>query len=128
MPTYHSSTELTINVRVKGVKHHLVFTPTTLGESFLTVNDTLLERAIEHHPYYGKMFQRMPEKESAPPQTPSDKTKKGDGLTHILFTDFDDAKERLVELTGISRTVLRTPDDIHKYSFDHGIVFDGMPP
>ncbi|MBR5084390.1 MAG: hypothetical protein IKX33_07280 [Prevotella sp.] len=128
MPTYHSSTELTINVRVKGVKHHLVFTPTTLGESFLTVNDTLLERAIEHHPYYGKMFQRMPEKESAPQQTPSDKTKKGDGLTHILFTDFDDAKERLVELTGISRTVLRTPDDIHKYSFDHGIVFDGMPP
>ena len=128
MPTYHSSTELTINVRVKGVKHHLVFTPTTLGESFLTVNDTLLERAIEHHPYYGKMFQRMPEKESAPQQTPSAKTKKGDGLTHILFTDFDDAKERLVELTGISRTVLRTPDDIHKYSFDHGIVFDGMPP
>ena len=128
MPTYHSSTELTINVRVKGVKHHLVFTPTTLGESFLTVNDTLLERAIEHHPYYGKMFQRMPEKESAPQQTPSAKTKKGDGLTHILFTDFDDAKDRLVELTGISRTALRTPADIFEAAKNRNIIFDDMPP
>ena len=61
MPTYHSLTELTINVRVKGVKHHLVFIPTTLGESFLTVSDTDLQKAIEQHPYYGKIFQRMPE-------------------------------------------------------------------
>lgn len=128
MPTYHSPTELTINVRVKGVKHHLVFTPTTLGESFLNVSDPLLQRAIEQHPYYGKMFQRLPEKESTPSQPPPDNAKKGDGLIHIPFTDFDDAKERLVELTGISRTALRTPADLREAATKNGIVFDGMPP
>ena len=128
MPTYHSPTELTINVRVKGVKHHLVFTPTTLGESFLTVSDHLLERAIEHHPYYGKMFQRLPEKEPSPSQPPTDNARKGDGLIHFLFTDFDDAKEYLAQQTGISRTALRTPADLREAATKNGIVIDGMPP
>ena len=128
MPTYHSPTELTINVRVRGVKHHLVFTPTTLGESFLTVSDPLIQRAIEQHPYFGKMFQRMAEKEPTLSQLPRESAKKGDKVTHILFTDFDDAKERLAQMTGVSRTSLRTPQDIHDAAKKHHIVFDNMPP
>lgn len=128
MIIYHSPTELTINVRVKGVKHHLVFTPTTLGESFLTVNDQLLQRAIEQHPYYGKMFQRMPEKEPEPPSPPCSDTKKGDRLIHLPFTDFDDAKEQLAQMTGVSRTSMRTHHDILEVAKKHKIIFDGMPP
>ena len=128
MSTYHSPTELTINVRVRGVKHHLVFTPTTLGESFLTVDDPLLQRAIEHHPYYGKLFERMPEKEPPRPQSPTDNVKKGDRIRHLVFTDFDDAKEQLAQMTGLSRTAMRTPEDLLNAAKNHGIAIDGMPP
>ncbi len=126
MSTYHSPTELTINVRVRGVKYHMVFTPTTLGESFLNVDDPLLQRAIEKHPYYGKMFQKVPDR--PPVQQKETKSLRTEQVIHLPYTDISDAKEELAQRTGVSRTSMRTVQDIMAVAKRYHIVFDGMPP
>lgn len=127
MTTYHSQTEISINVCVNGVKRHLRFTPTTLGESHFSTDDPDLRRVIERHPQFGRLFQRQAQ--PAAPVTPSktvDNTPTVQTI-HIPFTDIAEAKEVLAERLGVSRTSLRTLPDILQLAEKHHIIFDGLP-
>ncbi len=53
---YKAPTEIAINVRFGGRTRHLAFTPLSEGGSLYTTGDTALQKAIEAHPRYGRLF------------------------------------------------------------------------
>jgi len=127
MTTYHSETEITINVRLHGQKRHLRFMPTTMGDSHFSTDDSDLQQAIERHPCYGSLFHRqMEQPQPAQPSVAIRETPRNQPV-HIPFTDISEAKEELAERLGVSRTSMRSLHDIAELAHKHHIIFDGFP-
>ena len=56
MKTYIANTHISINVMMPEGMRHITFIPCTLGTSYLTTDDPILQMALESHPRYGKLF------------------------------------------------------------------------
>ena len=56
MKTYEAKSHISINVRMPGGMRHVAFIPRTLGTSYLTTDDPVLQQALEAHPRYGTLF------------------------------------------------------------------------
>ena len=108
LKTYLAQSEVCINVTLGSHHVHLAFQPFTLGGSSFTTDDPELQEAIERHRHFGSRIRLKPS--SQPPQLsspsvacqPREKT----------FYSLNDAKEYAADQWGISRTMLRTREQV----------------
>ena len=60
MKTYIANTHISINVKMPEGIRHISFIPRTLGTSYFSTDDPILQMALELHPRYGKLFIENP--------------------------------------------------------------------
>ena len=106
-----------------GKSYHVSFAPLTGGGSMLITNNEDLQKAIEKHYKFGKLFKidvNYKEEEpvaEAPVEVEEAKVKT------MKMASLDDAKAYLADNFGISRTKLRSRKQIEDAAAANGIEF-----
>ena len=129
--TYHSSTEIVINVR-KGKSRqtaHIRFEPYTLGGSMFVTDDPDLQDAIEHHRDFGTLFTVQVQSPSlvivghdGNPETDSDSQKTANNANVLDFDSMTEDKDYVADTYGVSRTSMRTKEQIEAAAAQNGLV------
>ena len=124
-----------------GKSAHITFSPLTGGGSTFVTDNAMLQRALEAHPKYGKLFKAVQAPLSRDEGVVSSESGAGAPLSRdegvgsseevsttvkIEVSCLDDAKEYLVEKFGISRTKLRSTKAIKEAAAAHDIEFVGI--
>lgn len=106
-------------------KMHVSFRPLTGGGSVFYTENESLQKALESHHKFGKLFRLAPE-EAAPVAKPKKAESKPAGPKQVVVTCLEDAKEYLVDTYELSRTKLRSRQSIVDAAAANGIEFVGI--
>lgn len=130
---YQAGTDLSFSVMVGDERVRVVFEGKTMGCSIYGTRDEKLQKAIESHYWFNDKFflvEAVDEKKEAAEakKRAAAKTKKKaaeEKKTHIV-TDFEDARDYLAETFGVSRSKLKTKEDILSISKEKGVELEGL--
>lgn len=130
---YQAGTDLSFSVMVGNERVRVVFEGKTMGCSIYGTRDEKLQKAIESHYWFKDKFflvEAVDEKKEAAEakKRAAAKTKKKaaeEKKTHIV-TDFEDARDYLAETFGVSRSKLKTKEDILSISKEKGVELEGL--
>lgn len=130
---YQAGTDLSFSVMVGNERVRVVFEGKTMGCSIYGTRDEKLQKAIESHYWFNDKFflvQAVDEKKEAAEakKRAAAKTKKKaaeEKKTHIV-TDFEDARDYLAETFGVSRSKLKTKEDILSITKEKGVELEGL--
>lgn len=130
--TYQAGTDLAFSVMVGNERVRIVFEGKTMGSSVYMTRDPKLQKAIESHYWFNDKFflaESVDEKKEAAEakKKAAAKTKKkvDEKKTHIV-TDVEDAKEYLAEAFGVSRSKMKTKEDILAIAKEKGVELEGL--
>lgn len=125
--TYKSGSDISINVILSDKKNlHISFTPSSDGTSTYTTKDASVQAAIEKHYRYGKLFRLARVEDERKPKAKPVEAAPASKNEEIIVPDLSVAKDILADRFGISRTLLRTKDEIIEHAAAHGVVFKGI--
>ena len=123
---------MAFSVMVGNERVRIVFEGKTMGSSVYITRDPKLQKAIESHYWFNDKFflaESVDEKKEAAEakKKAAAKTKKkvDEKKTHIV-TDVEDAKEYLAEAFGVSRSKMKTKDDILAIAKEKGVELEGL--
>lgn len=130
---YQAGTDLSFSVMVGNERVRVVFEGKTMGCSIYGTRDEKLQKAIESHYWFNDKFflkEAVDEKKEAAEakKRAAAKTKKKSAeekKTHIV-TDFEDARDYLAETFGVSRSKLKTKEDILSIAKEKGVELEGL--
>lgn len=130
---YQAGTDLSFSVMVGNERVRVVFDGKTMGCSIYGTRDEKLQKAIESHYWFKDKFflvEAVDEKKEAAEakKRAAAKTKKKaaeEKKTHIV-TDFEDARDYLAETFGVSRSKLKTKEDILAIAKEKGVELEGL--
>lgn len=130
---YQAGTDLSFSVMVGNERVRVVFEGKTMGCSIYGTRDEKLQKAIESHYWFNDKFflkEAVDEKKEASEakKRAAAKTKKKaaeEKKTHIV-TDFEDARDYLAETFGVSRSKLKTKEDILSIAKEKGVELEGL--
>lgn len=130
---YQAGTDLSFSVMVGNERVRVVFEGKTMGCSIYGTRDEKLQKAIESHYWFNDKFflvEAVDEKKEAAEakKRAVTKTKKKaaeEKKTHIV-TDFEDARDYLAETFGVSRSKLKTKEDILSIAKEKGVELEGL--
>lgn len=130
---YQAGTDLSFSVMVGNERVRVVFDGKTMGCSIYGTRDEKLQKAIESHYWFNDKFflvEAVDEKKEAAEakKRAAAKTKKkaaDEKKTHIV-TDFEDARDYLAETFGVSRSKLKTKEDILSIAKEKGVELEGL--
>lgn len=130
---YQAGTDLSFSVMVDNERVRVVFDGKTMGCSIYGTRDEKLQKAIESHYWFNDKFfleEAVDEKKEAAEakKRAAAKTKKKaaeEKKTHIV-TDFEDARDYLAETFGVSRSKLKTKEDILSIAKEKGVELEGL--
>lgn len=130
---YQAGTDLSFSVMVGNERVRVVFEGKTMGCSIYGTRDEKLQKAIESHYWFNDKFflvEAVDEKKEAveAKKRAATKTKKKaaeEKKTHIV-TDFEDARDYLAETFGVSRSKLKTKEDILSIAKEKGVELEGL--
>lgn len=130
---YQAGTDLSFSVMVGNERVRVVFEGKTMGCSIYGTRDEKLQKAIESHYWFNDKFflvEYVDEKKEAAEakKRAAAKTKKKaaeEKKTHIV-TDFEDARDYLAETFGVSRSKLKTKEDILSIAKEKGVELEGL--
>lgn len=130
---YQAGTDLSFSVMVGNERVRVVFDGKTMGCSIYGTRDEKLQKAIESHYWFKDKFflvEAVDEKKEAAEakKRAAAKTKKKaaeEKKTHIV-TDFEDARDYLAETFGVSRSKLKTKEDILSIAKEKGVELEGL--
>ena len=130
---YQAGTDLSFSVMVGNERVRVVFEGKTMGCSIYCTRDEKLQKAIESHYWFNDKFflkEAVDEKKEAAEakKRAAAKTKKKaaeEKKTHIV-TDFEDARDYLAETFGVSRSKLKTKEDILSIAKEKGVELEGL--
>ena len=128
-----STIGITINLPNGGTRR-VSFSGNSEGKSVFYTDDKMVQEALERHARFGSLFYlvekpKKPSKPAAPKRSTEDSSapaEASDKIIHLPFVNLSDAKEYLADRFGVSRTRLRTREDIRKYATLNGVMFDGI--
>lgn len=125
--TYRSKSVIALNVVMPtGKSRHVSFTAQSDGTSLLSTDDVPLQRALEAHRGYGRLFRLIGEEDEAQPSpAPTEEAAEPSRRT-VEVSDLGAAKDYLADTFGVSRTSLRTRKSIEEAAAAHGIEFEGI--
>ena len=130
---YQAGTDLAFSVMVGDERMRIVFEGKTMGGSVYMTRDTKVQKAIESHYWYKDKFflaESVDEKKEAAEAKKKDaaKAKKkmaDEKKTHVV-TDVEDAKDYLAETFGVSRSKMKTKEDILAIAKEKGVELEGL--
>lgn len=130
---YQAGTDLSFSVMVGNERVRVVFEGKTMGCSIYGTRDEKLQKAIESHYWFNDKFflkEAVDEKKEAAEakKRAAAKTKKKaaeEKKTHIV-TDVEDAKDYLAETYGVSRSKMKTKEDILAIAKEKGVELEGL--
>lgn len=130
---YQAGTDLSFSVMVGNERVRVVFEGKTMGCSIYGTRDEKLQKAIESHYWFNDKFflvEAVDEKKEAAEakKRAAAKNKKKaaeEKKTHIV-TDFEDARDYLAETFGVSRSKLKTKEDILAIAKEKGVELEGL--
>ena len=130
---YQSGTDLAFSVMVGDERMRIVFDGKTMGNSVYMTRDPNVQKAIESHYWFNDKFflaESIDEKKEAAEEKKkaAAKTKKkvaDEKKTHVV-TDIEDAKDYLAETYGVSRSKMKTKEDILAIAKEKGVELEGL--
>ena len=130
---YQAGTDLAFSVMVGDERMRIVFEGKTMGCSVYMTRDTKVQKAIESHYWYKDKFflaESVDEKKEAAEdkKKAAAKAKKkmaDEKKTHVV-TDVEDAKDYVAETFGVSRSKMKTKEDILAISKEKGVELEGL--
>lgn len=130
---YQAGTDLSFSVMVGNERVRVVFEGKTMGCSIYGTRDEKLQKAIESHYWFNDKFflveavDKKKEAAEAKKRAAAKTKKKADEekKTHIV-TDFEDARDYLAETFGVSRSKLKTKEDILSIAKEKGVELEGL--
>jgi hypothetical protein len=130
---YQAGSDLAFSVMVGNERMRIVFEGKTMGSSVYMTRDPKVQKAIESHYWFKDKFflaESIDEKKEAAEVKKKDaaKTKKkvaDEKKTHVV-TDVEDAKDYLAETYGVSRSKMKTKEDILAIAKEKGVELEGL--
>lgn len=131
--TYQAGTDLAFSVMVGDERMRIVFEGKTMGNSVYMTRDPKVQKAIESHYWFNDKFflaESIDEKKEAAEakKKAAAKAKKkvsDEKKTHVV-TDVEDAKDYLAETYGVSRSKMKTKEEILAVAQEHGVELEGL--
>lgn len=130
---YQAGSDLAFSVMVGNERMRIVFEGKTMGSSIYMTRDPKVQKAIESHYWFKDKFflvETVDEKKETAEakKKAAAKTKKkvaDEKKTHVV-TDFEDAKDYLAETFGVSRSKMKTKEDILEIAKENGVELEGL--
>ena len=130
---YQAGTDLAFSVMVGDERMRIVFEGKTMGSSVYMTRDPKVQKAIESHYWFNDKFflvESIDEKKEAAEakKKAAAKAKKkaaDEKKTHIV-TDVEDAKDYLAETYGVSRSKMKTKEEILSVAQEYGVTLEGL--
>lgn len=127
---YQSGTDLAFSVMVGNERMRIVFEGKTMGCSVYMTRDPKVQKAIESHYWFNDKFflvESIDEKKEAKKKAAAKAKKKvaDEKKTHVV-TDVEDAKDYLAETYGVSRSKMKTKEDILAIAKEKGVELEGL--
>lgn len=130
---YQAGTDLAFSVMVGNERMRINFEGKSTGSSVYMTRDPKVQKAIESHYWFNDKFflvESIDEKKEAAEakKKSAAKTKKklaDEKKTHVV-TDIEDAKDYLAETFGVSRSKMKTKEDILAISKEKGVELEGL--
>ena len=130
---YQAGSDLAFSVMVGNERMRIVFEGKTMGSSIYMTRDPKVQKAIESHYWFNDKFflvESIDEKNEAAEakKKAAAKAKKKvdyEKKTHIV-TDVEDAKEYLAETFGVSRSKMKTKEEIFAIAKEKGVELEGL--
>lgn len=130
---YQAGTDLAFSVMVGDERMRIVFEGKTMGNSVYMTRDPNVQKAIESHYWFNDKFflaESIDEKNEAAEEKKkaAAKAKKkvaDEKKTHVV-TDFEDAKDYLAETYGVSRSKMKTKEDILAIAKEKCVELEGL--
>jgi len=134
---YKAKSQVCLNVVLESGKSlHVSFKPVTGGSSAYYTENPAIQKALESHYKFGKLFKvddnfakerEQKAKNAAEQNTAAEKKEEKAGqLREVTVSCADDAKDYLSDKYGISRTKIRSIKAIQETAAQYGIVFKGI--
>ena len=130
---YQAGTDLAFSVMVGNERMRINFEGKTMGCSIYMTRDPKVQKAIESHYWFKDKFflvESIDEKKEAAKNKKkvADENKKkvaDEKKTHVV-TDVEDAKDYLAETFGVSRSKMKTKEDILCIAKEKGVELEGL--
>lgn len=129
---YQAGSDLAFSVMVGNERMRIVFEGKTMGSSVYMTRDPKVQKAIESHYWFNDKFflvESIDEKKEAAEAKKKAAAKKkkvaDEKKTHVV-TDFEDAKDYLAETYGVSRSKMKTKEDILAIAKEKGVELEGL--
>lgn len=130
---YQAGTDLAFSVMVGNERMRIIFEGKSTGSSVYMTRDPKVQKAIESHYWFNDKFflvESIDEKKEAAEakKRAAAKTKKkadDEKKTHSV-TDVEDAKDYLAETFGVSRSKMKTKEDILAIAKEKGVELEGL--
>ena len=131
---YQAGTDLAFSVMVGDERMRIVFEGKTMGCSVYMTRDPKVQKAIETHYWYKDKFflaESVDEKKEAAEAkkkkaAANNKKKVYDEKNTHVVTDVEDAKDYLAETFGVSRSKMKTKEDILAIAKEKGVELEGL--
>lgn len=130
--TYQGYSDLAFNVNVSVGRKRIVFDGQSRGTSIYSTRDTDEQKAIESHCWFGDKFwlvEAVDEKklEQEAKKKAAAKTKKTEEEKKtVSVQDIADAKDYLADTFGISRSKMKTREDVLAIAKENNVEFEGL--
>lgn len=130
---YQAGSDLAFSVMVGNERMRIVFEGKTMGSSVYMTRDPKVQKAIESHYWFNDKFflvESIDEKKEAAEakKKAAAKAKKkvaDEKKTHVV-TDVEDAKDYLAETYGVSRSRMKTREEILAIAKENGVELEGL--
>lgn len=122
---YQAGTDLAFSVMVGDERMRIVFEGKTMGSSIYMTRDPKVQKAIESHYWFNDKFflaESIDEKKAA---AKAKKKVADEKKTHVV-TDVEDAKDYLAETYCVSRSKMKTKEDILAIAKEKGVELEGL--
>ena len=130
---YQAGTDLAFSVMVGDERMRIVFEGKTMGNSVYMTRDQKVQKAIESHYWFNDKFflaESIDEKkevaEAKKKAAAKAKKKVADEKKTHIVTDVEDAKDYLAETYGVSRSKMKTKEEILAVAQEHGVELEGL--
>lgn len=132
LKTYQGNSDLAFNVKIDEGYKRIVFDGQSLGTSIYSTRDVKEQKAIESHYWFNDKFwleETVDEKklEAEAKKKAAARTKKivEEKKTYCV-TDIADAKDYLADKFGVSRTKMKTKEDVLAVAKEFGVELEGL--